>query len=339
MCDFALSAPNIEVVAGPVRLNTVAALREPLAVLREYWGVVREGDVVFVRANLPLVWTIHLMAALLRKPALHWMVGNPVAVLRGAARGYGDVAQLLGIAYAWIEQFLTKIAMRIDRASVLANGREVAALYPGPRTETVVSTSISSRDIRERADTCTAPALRILFVGFIRPEKGVEYLLRALPLLKTSRPWRLSIVGAWGQFEGEYRRLLALIDELGLAGRIDWEGYAEFGPALFAHMDRADLLVLPTLSEGTPRVLVEARARGLPLVSTNVGGIPSSVTNGEDGLLVRPRDPEALAAAMNRVLTDGELRRRLIRRGLERVRGLTVESFADQVATILAHES
>ena len=84
-----------------------------------------------------------------------------------------------------------------------------------------------------------------------------------------------------------------------------------------------------SLSEGTPRVLVEARARSLPVVATNVGGIPSSVTDGEDGLLVPPRDPAAIARGISRIVGDEDLRTQLIRNGLERVKACTVGRFVD----------
>ncbi len=82
-------------------------------------------------------------------------------------------------------------------------------------------------------------------------------------------------------------------------------------------------------------MLIEARANGLPLVATNVGGIPTSVTDGHDGLLVPPRDPAALAAAIQRLAADGALRRSLIRNGLEAARKLTVDSFVELVSGIL----
>ncbi len=335
MCDFPLDRPNIAVWPGDQRLNTLAALRRPWRVVGEYRRLIRGADVLLLRGNLPLAWTAHLLARRYRRPTVHWLTGNAVAVLRGAQRGYGGARQFLGVQYARLEQGMTRMAMRLSRAHALANGAELAAIFPGPRTHVVVSTSISDGDFRERVDTCAGPELRILFVGFVRPEKGIEYLLRAMPLLRCDRPLRLAIVGSWGQFSGEHDRLCGLIRELGLAGRVDWEGYAEFGPALFAQMDRSDMLVLPTLSEGTPRVLVEARARSLPIVATRVGGIPSSVADGHDGLLVPPRDHEALAAAMNRILSDAELRRGLIVRGRQRVRELTVERFADMVTNLL----
>jgi glycosyltransferase involved in cell wall biosynthesis len=234
------------------------------------------------------------------------------------------------------ERSMTHLGMRASRAHVVANGTELARLYQSRRTLEVVSTSITEEDFLVRNDTCSGPAIRLLFVGFIRPEKGIEYLIRALPLVDAGKPIQLALVGSWDKFSSERDRLVALIGELGLTDMVSWENHAPFGRPLFDRMDRSDILVLPSLSEGTPRVLVEARARSLPIVSTLAGGIPDSVCDGEDGLLVPPRDAVALASAISRLVTDGALRRRLIRRGRERVKGLTVGHFADLVAGLLA---
>jgi len=93
----------------------------------------------------------------------------------------------------------------------------------------------------------------------------------------------------------------------------------------------ADFLVLPSLSEGTPHVLVEARANGLPCISTSVGGVPSSVTHGYDAWLVPPKNSQALAQAIERLVRDGDLRRALIRNGLESSRAHTLERFVGVV--------
>ena len=72
--------------------------------------------------------------------------------------------------------------------------------------------------------------------------------------------------------------------------RVRWAGYVPYGKPLFDRMRAADIFVLPTLSEGTPHVLVEARANGLPCISTTVGGVPTRVTDGFDALLVPPKE-------------------------------------------------
>jgi glycosyltransferase involved in cell wall biosynthesis len=108
------------------------------------------------------------------------------------------------------------------------------------------------------------------------------------------------------------------------------------GKPLFDVMRAADLFVLPTLSEGTPHVLVEARASGLPCISTLVGGVPSAVTHGYDALLVPPKDAAALARAMERMIVDGDSRRSLIRNGLNAARKQTLERFTATVVRELS---
>lgn len=335
-CDFPLEHPRISVHPWDERIDTAHAMRQPIRLIRGYWRLAADGDALLLRGGGPLLWTCHLFAALRQRPVVHWFVSNPMAILAGPDRGYGFGWQRLGHFYAWLDYRLTRLGLAVSRARVLANGDEVKRLYPSSRTEVVVSTSIRAEDFLDRADTCTGPGIRLLYVGYIRPEKGVEFLLRALPHLRDRRPIRLAIVGSAEQFPAEHARLRRVIEELHLTDRVDWEGYAAFGPALFGQMDRSDVLVLPSLSEGTPRVLVEARARSLPIVSTTVGGIPSSVTHEADGLLVPPRDANALAIAIQRMIDDGELRRRLIRAGQARVREWTLERFVDRLVNVLA---
>ncbi|MBI4716323.1 MAG: glycosyltransferase family 4 protein [Planctomycetes bacterium] len=334
-CDYPLTAPNITVRPWEVRRHTGHALRRPDRLLLNYWRMCRECDVLFLRGSPPLIWTAHWMARMRGRRLAHWVVANPPAVLRSNPRGYGRLGDAAGLWFALAEQRLLRLSTRVSRAAILANGQEVARLFVSPRTHEVVSTSITEHDFHVRADTCQGAAVRVLYVGFVRPEKGIEYLIRALAALRVDRAVEVAIVGSWGQFAGEYERLRALAGEIGVADAVRWEGHAAFGRELFEQMDRSDLLVLPSLSEGTPRVLVEARARSLPVIATNVGGIPSSVRDGEDGLLVPTRDPAALAQAMTRIISDGELRRGLIERGRERVRGWTVERFVEQVVALL----
>ncbi len=334
--DYALDHPRISVVPWFPRRNTLQALRRPLRLLRDYWGLTGRGDVIFLRSTPAFIWAGHFFARLRGRRAVQWAVGNPVAILRAERRHYGSLLEKLGLGFAVFEQNMMKLAVRTCGSYVLANGVEIARIFGSRRTLEVVSSSISEDDLRPRADTCGGDVVRVLFVGFIRPEKGIEYLIRALPRVRSAKPVELVLAGGAEQFSAEKARLARLADELGVSETLTWVGYVRFGEELFSQIDKADMLVLPSLSEGTPRVLVEARARGVPVVSTNVGGIPSSVTHERDGLLVPARDAEALAAQMSRLINDDDLRRDLIRRGFERASVLTVEHFVDRVVEVLA---
>ena len=79
------------------------------------------------------------------------------------------------------------------------------------------------------------------------------------------------------------------------------------------------MVVMPSHSEGSPNVLLEAMAAGVPVVATRVGGVPEIATDGETAVLVEPRNPEAMAAAIQRMLEDESLRARLSRNARELV--------------------
>lgn len=334
-CDYPLAEKNVTVHPWPVQRNSLQALKRPDRLLRHYWQMARTCDAFFLRGSQPLIWCMHILAAMFGKPVVHWIVGNPLAIMQSEDRGYGSILRYAGICFARLERFMTRTAMWLSKSHVIANGEELGAIFRSKRTHIVVSTSISREDFLVRDDTCGDDTIRLVFVGMIRPEKGLEYLIRAIPMIDSTKEVHLSIVGSWEQFTHEYHRLTNIIQELNLTSRIHWEGYASYGQELFDQLDRSDILILPSISEGTPRVLVEARARSLPIVSTRVGGIPSSVMHEVDGLLVPPRDSHAIAQAVSKIILDHKLRRNLILQGRNRTQNLTVERFVELIITCL----
>ncbi len=103
-----------------------------------------------------------------------------------------------------------------------------------------------------------------------------------------------------------------------------------------ARMDAATVLVVPSLTEGLGRVIIESFARGRGVVASATGGIEDLVTDGVEGLLVPPGDAEALAAALRRVLSEPGLAARLgsAARARFEALGLTLESYADRLAAL-----
>ncbi|MFP4476103.1 MAG: glycosyltransferase family 4 protein [Desulfatibacillaceae bacterium] len=139
---------------------------------------------------------------------------------------------------------------------------------------------------------------RFLFVGRFAPQKGVDVLLRAMRVLAAQRPgddFRLSLVGR-GVEGYDYRTLAS---EQGIADRLDFSRFTDDMPAVYGGHH---CVVLPSRAEGLSNVLLEAMACGAPVVATKVSGSTDVVVHGENGLLARPGDPGALAAAMARVL-------------------------------------
>lgn len=136
---------------------------------------------------------------------------------------------------------------------------------------------------------------RIGWVGRTSAEKGADVLIEALPAL-ADVPLAVSIVGDGRERAG----LEARAAVLGAADRIDWHGLV---PDAGRHFSAFDAFVLSSRTEGTPIVLFEAMAAGVPVVATRVGGVPDVVSPAE-ALLVEPEAPRALAAAIRAVWRD-----------------------------------
>ena len=221
---------------------------------------------------------------------------------------------------------------------MIAHGMELAKHYgcAGTRARRPSSSTLLEREIlsafRERPGRLLA--FRVMYVGgFLRHEKGIDTLLAAYRQLLTKLPdAELEIVGGRDSVEhGIDAALRQEIESLGDLGAIRLLGHLPFGPQLFQALANADVLAVPSRSEGTPRVLVEARAFGCPVVGSAVGGIPTSIDDGIDGLLVPPNDPEALCRALLRIAGDEPLRKRLVSGGVDRARHCTVEAFAELI--------
>jgi glycosyltransferase involved in cell wall biosynthesis len=169
--------------------------------------------------------------------------------------------------------------------------------------------------------------LTIGFVGRMLPGKGLNLLAGALEKIK-SEAWRLLVVGDGSEREEFERRLTAA----GLSDRAVFTGAINFDlvPAYFHQMD---MLVLPTettkrIREQFGRVLVEAMASGVPVIGSTCGAIPEVI--GDAGLVFTEGDADALAVELRRILSDEDLRERLVMAGLERVKQYSWERVAQK---------
>jgi len=147
----------------------------------------------------------------------------------------------------------------------------------------------------------------LLFVGRLRIRKGVEVLLEALRELRGRVPGAVLKIAGDGEHRAALERKAA---GLGLGAAVTFLGTCD-GSRVRALLAGAAALVVPSIYEGMPLVVLEAMERGVPVVASAVSGIPEVVVDGETGWLVPPEDPEALAGALEEVLADPpEARRR-----------------------------
>jgi glycosyltransferase involved in cell wall biosynthesis len=211
----------------------------------------------------------------------------------------------------WTRRTLLELySLPSDRVHVAEPGVDRAGLAPG---------------------TATAGAL--LSVAAVIPGKGHDLLLDALAPL-TGCHWQCSCVGSLERDPAFVARLRRRVLDARMDGRV-WFSGPQTDADLARSYAAADVLVLPSRAESYGMVVVEALARGLPVVAADVGGVPEALGHGADGarpgLLVPPGDAVALRDAIRSWLEDAELRRRLRRAARERR-----ESLADWSTTTSA---
>lgn len=153
----------------------------------------------------------------------------------------------------------------------------------------------------------------ILFFGRIWEYKGLEYLIRAEPLITSRIPQAKIVIAGRGEDFGRYRRMMVHPDRFIVYNEIVSD---EKRAELF---HRADVVVLPYIEASQSGIIPIAYRFGKPVVATNVGGLPDMVDHGRTGYLVPPRDANALAEAVVFLLNDRELGRRLGENGRQKI--------------------
>ena len=206
---------------------------------------------------------------------------------------------------------LNRLTYRRNRAVIAVSDQVAGSLagYAGPEPVVIpngVDVQVSDEDsssVRSELDIGDDRPL-VVHVGNIRPHKGHANLLAAAALLHERLPNALIVSIGGEKHPGDLERVRRAADELGVSESVRFLGRRADAARFLA---AADVVVNPSDVEGLPVVLLEAMAVGTPVVATAVGGVPSLIEQEQTGLLVDPGDPDALADAGHRLVTDPEL--------------------------------
>jgi glycosyltransferase involved in cell wall biosynthesis len=214
---------------------------------------------------------------------------------------------------------VSKRAVPPERVRLIWNGAPLGEFAPAGRDRALAA---------RRELGLPEEALVIGTVGRLNAQKGHTHLLDALALLRTRLPDLWTLIVGDGDLMDSLKEQAA---RLGLGDRVVFAGHRTDVPDLLAALD---VFCISSLYEGTPLALFEAMAAGRPIVSTAVDGCREVLEDGVSGLLVPPADAEALAGALERVVTDAELRGALGRRALEESRRYDVQACVEQMQTL-----
>ncbi len=201
----------------------------------------------------------------------------------------------------------------------------------------IKTTTLLRSDFFSRTDTCVNETIQLLYTGRIDMAKGLSELLDALAfLIQKNIKTHLNIVG-WELGGGDLIKN-ELLDKATLNHtnhNITFHGFKSVGEDLNTMYRNADIYVLPSYHEGFPRTIWEAMANSLPVITTRVGSIPSTLTHLQNAYLINSKDSNQLAIAILEIIKNPILRQKLIKNGFEMAAENTLEIQTKKIIEIL----
>ena len=323
-CARRLDGERVTVTAVPFFAGPWQFALRGSAVRRVIQETLQPTDAIILRVPSTVSTCLEGVARAQQQPYAVEVVGDPYNTFAP-----GGVRSTLATGYALVVSTPTATPVRWGlRRGVWSPPRRCNGVTP-PAADAYVA-SYSSIDLRDEAFVNEPRSVRpatepqkLIFVGSLaQVHKAADVLINAVAdSITDGLDLHLTLVG-----DGQYRaELEQLARDRGIAARTLFAGQLPAGEAVRAELDQADLFILPSRTEGLPRVLIEAMARGLPCVSTAVGGIPELLPP-ED--LVPVGSTPALAARIAEVIKDGPRRARMAARNLAKARSYHVDILA-----------
>jgi glycosyltransferase involved in cell wall biosynthesis len=296
----ALAVAPLAIVAGTIAAWRVAR-KVRATLVHGHWVVPGGAIASWAAPALPLVVSLHGSDVYLaERQALTRRVAARVLARAGAVLACSDDLRDRAVA----------LGADPSRSETVPYGVDASRFAPDPAARLSV----------RAAAGIAADAEVVLAVGRFVRKKGFEFLVDAFAALARTRPSLTLVLAGWGDLEADYRARLAshgLADRAVLPGLVPHDAVARW-------LSAADVVAVPSVRDdagnvdGLPNVVLEALASGTPVVATRAGGIPSVVTDGENGLLVAERDVAGLAGAIGRLLADRPFASALSARARER---------------------
>lgn len=268
-------------------------------------GSYKNNNLIYIRSPEPFSWLFYLFNKNKFNKLLYHFASNPIEAIINK-RSHSKLKRILFIMAFLPELALIGFSARQNITSV--NGvilKNKLKWLLGKHPLVIDESTLQEKLFIDNLNILSPypfknKSIKILYVGYLRPAKGVSDLINALHLLKNNGfDVSLKIVGHGEQMP----ELQDLSIKLGLSDSIDFIGEIGFGPELFKIYKSSDLFVLPSMTEGSPRVILEAMAFKLPIISTNVGNIPFLLSN-KRGLLIEPGNTSMLVNEIEKLITS-----------------------------------
>jgi glycosyltransferase involved in cell wall biosynthesis len=291
--------------------------------LKNLFGKIKNCDAFIIRGPSPLA--PHFHKYINNQRLIFMVVGDFMESVEQWK--LKSIREWFELQYLKYNDYLFRKAMR--NTDIMVNSPVLFNKYKdvAKSIHQIKTTTLSKDDFFDRTDTCHGDLVELLFTGRIDPLKGLFELVEAVSLLrKEGVNVRLNIVG-WESEEGKpvEKQLRTIIENFGIPDYVVFHGRKSVGQELNRMYRMADIYVLPSHEEGFPRTIWEAMANGMPVITTDVGGIPAYLTHNEDVYMIKPKNAEMIAGAIRFLINDEDLRKKLIKSGRELAKQNTLE--------------
>jgi len=265
-----------------------------------------------------------------RLPFCIYLIGDSEEVLKGSQK-HSTWLRVLGGLYAKFDWWLLmRLARSAHAVFTLGRSLEQKCQFHGVHTIPAMTSLVRNQNIREPKPKAIGNPIHFLTVCRLSPEKNIEVALQALNALAakgTELHYVVAGDGPWRQHLQQY------IDKLvHIKGRVQFTGWLK-ETELQAQYEKADIFLLPSLSEGIPKVVLDAMAEALPVIASNVGGIPDLVGNGR-GWLCAPSDDKCFLASIEECL-DSDKRLERLEKAHAFIKAHSMEEEANKIQKVL----
>lgn len=306
--------------------NTYVSAVKNISHYRKAYKALKGYDTIYARYPAPFGW-MGKMYHRNKKRIVHF-VGDPIDAARSNPNfSFLRKATLISffmpehLAYLWA----------CKGARIFTNGHHLKDKLSKWKLDAtaVVSSTLSEKDFFfDENKVVNENALKFLYVGYLRKAKGVETVIRAFKEVKEKHPGAVfNIVGS-GEFEKELRELAS---QLGIDGSINFLGHIDDRDKLNSLLRENDFFLFGSLSEGSPRVVLEAMANGINVISTPVGSLPTVFEDKKELLFAGFNDVADFHKKIESLVTDSTLRNALRKNAYNKVRDFTIEQFIRKI--------
>lgn len=332
--DYKIISKNIKFQEMPDYKNVIGSVKYiiPSTIRLIRFSKEWRGQ-TYIRWPSPYSYIVYILSKFNKIETNIHIVGDSKAVVLNGSK-YRGIIKSIAISYANLQDIMLRKMMK--KSTNISNGTGMRRIYSDLKINVseIRTSTIMKEDIYERKNIFNnCEKIKILYVGYLRQEKGVSYLLKAIKELEniTDKRIELDIVG-----DGEeYEVLKKLSKDLGIENKVNFKGYIPLGKNLFDIYKENDIFILPSLSEGTPRVLIEAMANGLVVVATDVGGIPYTIKHNHNGILIKSASSNDISRNIKLIIENTEETNNIVENAYEFVKFNTLEAHCDEIIQIM----